>query len=60
MLISTNSCLKKWKKLADTSKNRFYRLKELIITEEDYYNDLKILQEKIRIPFVENKIISHD
>lgn len=38
--------------------NRYYRLKELITTEEDYYNDLKTLQEKIKIPLIQTKIIS--
>jgi hypothetical protein len=52
ILLKTNAALSKWKKLASSSTNRYYRLKELITTEEDYYNDLKTLHEKIKMPLI--------
>lgn len=40
--------MKKWKKVADRSKDRYNRLNELITTEEIYLRDLLMLKEKVK------------
>lgn len=58
LILDTGSALSKWKKSANASRNRYNRLKELITTEEDYYNDLSTLQEKIKSFLITNKMIT--
>lgn len=47
-IIETGASLKKWRKLASKSKDRFNRLKELVTTEKDYFNDLNTIKNCIR------------
>ena len=48
LILHSGAALKKWKKLSDRSKDRYNRLKELVITESDYHHDLITIRDKIK------------
>ena len=48
MIAKVGAPLKKWKKIADKSKDRYNRLKELVTTEADYHSDLVTIKERIK------------
>jgi hypothetical protein len=50
----------KWKKLATRSRDRYYRLRELVTTEEDYRKDLISIKERIQQPLYESQCISEN
>ena len=48
LILTVGSSLKKWKKVALKSKDRYNRLKELVITEKDYHDDLVVIRDKVQ------------
>ena len=48
LILGIGSSLKKWKKVAGKSKDRYNRLKELVMTEKDYHDDLVTLRDKVK------------
>ena len=48
--IKAGLALGRWKKWSDRTRNRFYRLKELVTTESDYRNDLLLIRDHIKKP----------
>lgn len=60
LIVTAGASLKKWRKLASKSKDRFHRLNELVTTEKDYFNDLNKIKDWIREPLLSNKIITQE
>lgn len=48
LTLKTAAPLKKWKRFADRSKDRYNRFKELVTTEGDYLNDLIKLKTQVK------------
>jgi len=48
LIFTAGTAIKKWKKFANRSKDRYYRLRELVETEKDYYKDLNCIKNKMR------------
>ncbi len=48
LMLKTAAPLKKWKRFADRSKDRYNRFKELVTTEEDYLRDLIKLKTQVK------------
>jgi len=44
--------------MASKSKNRYYRLRELVTTEGDYLNDLMIIRDHVKKPLREEELVS--
>ena len=53
-IVRLGTAVNKWKKLAGRSRDRYYRLRELVTTEEDYRKDLISIKERIQQPLVES------
>lgn len=58
MQAKLGAAITKWAKLAGKSKNRYYRLKELVTTEGDYLNDLIVIRDHIKKPLRDQELIS--
>jgi hypothetical protein len=52
IIVRAGAAVTKWKKLASNSRNRHVRLKELVITEEGYHQDLLRIRDKVKDPLV--------
>lgn len=59
-IVMAGAATNKWKKLANRSKDRYYRLRELVTTEEDYRKDLISIKERIQQPLLQSQIIDEN
>jgi hypothetical protein len=59
-IIKVGAALKKWKKYTVRSKDRWYRLKELISTEDQYFKDLNCIKDRIKEPLIKNEVITEE
>lgn len=57
-IVRLGTAVSKWKKLAGRSRDRYYRLRELVTTEEDYQKDLTSIKEHIKQPLLESQCIT--
>jgi hypothetical protein len=57
-IVRLGAAVNKWKKLAGRSRDRYYRLRELVTTEEDYRKDLISIKERIQQPLLESQCIT--
>lgn len=57
-IVRLGTAVNKWKKLAGKSRDRYYRLRELVTTEEDYRKDLISIKERIQQPLLESQCIT--
>ena len=58
LILNVGASLKKWKKIASKSKDRYNRLKELVITEKDYHDDLVTIRDKVKDELVNANLIN--
>lgn len=58
LIVQIGAACKKWKKFAGRSRDRYYRFRELVTTEEDYRKDLISIRDRIRAPLLEKDCIS--
>ena len=58
-MIKVGAAMQRWKKHAGRTRDRYYRFRELVTTEEDYYNDLIIIKDGVKEPLLKAGLI-HD